>query len=217
MTRAWLFDLDGTLVDRDAASGRWFGDLLARRPELARGGEEEARRRFAELDLGGYDDRARFCREVLLAFPGIAPSPAQLWHDFTSGLAEWARAEDGAMGLLSRLSLRHRVAVVTNGRSRLQRRKLEVAGLGRWPAFVSEELGLEKPDPRLFAAVATSLGVEPAACTFVGDDPERDVAGAAAAGMHTCWVSRGRAWSRTDLVPERVVERVGALVAGVDP
>ncbi|HLO03159.1 MAG TPA: HAD hydrolase-like protein, partial [Symbiobacteriaceae bacterium] len=36
----------------------------------------------------------------------------------------------------------------------------------------------------------TQLGVQPAACVMVGDNPERDVAGAMAAGMAAVWVSR---------------------------
>ncbi len=55
---------------------------------------------------------------------------------------------------------------------------------------VSEAIGFQKPDPRAFRRLADELGVEPTACLFVGDDAERDVAGARSAGMQTALVDR---------------------------
>lgn len=46
-------------------------------------------------------------------------------------------------------------------------------------------MGLRKPDPAIFRRAADELSVIPEACLFVGDDPERDVLGAAAVGMRT--------------------------------
>ena len=43
--------------------------------------------------------------------------------------------------------------------------------------------GCEKPDPQLFWAALSDLGVSAAASVYVGDDRERDLAGARAAGM----------------------------------
>lgn len=40
----------------------------------------------------------------------------------------------------------------------------------RW-GFVSCELGFRKPDARFFEAITTELGVEPASCVFVDDQP----------------------------------------------
>lgn len=37
---------------------------------------------------------------------------------------------------------------------------------------ISEVLGCRKPDPRMYAAGSGLLGLEPAACLFVDDDPE---------------------------------------------
>lgn len=48
---------------------------------------------------------------------------------------------------------------------------------------VSAEVGLEKPDPAIFALTCRRLGLEPGECLFVDDDPA-NVAGARRAGLH---------------------------------
>ena len=55
-------------------------------------------------------------------------------------------------------------------------------------------VGVAKPDPRPFEVALERLGIEPALCVHVGDDPLTDVAGAEAAGMPALLVDRsGRA------------------------
>jgi HAD superfamily hydrolase (TIGR01509 family) len=64
-------------------------------------------------------------------------------------------------------------------------RDVEAAtGLSRWLewSFVSCELGLRKPDPRVYREVVQRLAVEAERCVFV-DDRERNVAAAREAGM----------------------------------
>jgi putative hydrolase of the HAD superfamily len=60
--------------------------------------------------------------------------------------------------------------------------------------FLSSEVGAEKPDPRLFSAALERVGRAPAETLHVGDDPVRDIYGAARLGLATCWVSAGRSW-----------------------
>ena len=49
--------------------------------------------------------------------------------------------------------------------------------------ITSREVGLAKPDSRMYELVANKLGVEPMECLYV-DDQERHAAGARDAGMH---------------------------------
>ena len=69
----------------------------------------------------------------------------------------------------------------------------------------SDSLGVEKPDPAFFAAIAAALGVPPHAVAYVGDRVDNDVRPAAAAGMHAVFLRRGPwAWIQAgrDPVPE---------------
>jgi putative hydrolase of the HAD superfamily len=69
---------------------------------------------------------------------------------------------------------------------------------------ISDDLGLEKPDPRIFAHAVEVTGADPARCTMVGDRLDYDVRAAKAAGMRAVWVLRGEAPSAP--TPEQLAE-----------
>jgi putative hydrolase of the HAD superfamily len=58
---------------------------------------------------------------------------------------------------------------------------------------VSDDLGLQKPDPALFVHALKTAEVEPARAVMVGDRLDYDVRPAKEAGMRTIWVLRGEA------------------------
>jgi putative hydrolase of the HAD superfamily len=58
---------------------------------------------------------------------------------------------------------------------------------------VSDDLGLHKPDPALFARTLEIAGVVPARTVMVGDRLDYDMIPAKATGMRTVWVLRGEA------------------------
>jgi putative hydrolase of the HAD superfamily len=88
----------------------------------------------------------------------------------------------------------YRLGVIANQPSAV-REALERDGI--LPAFdvwvVSEDLGVDKPDPRIFAHAVAVAGVEPEACAMVGDRLDYDLRPARAAGMRAVWVLRGEA------------------------
>lgn len=97
----------------------------------------------------------------------------------------WSRRADDAAEILETLRGRgYRMAVVSNADGRV-RGLLEATGLTALLEFVvdSAEVGVEKPDPRIFHAATDRLGLAPAACAYVGDIYEVDVVGAARAGL----------------------------------
>ncbi len=66
---------------------------------------------------------------------------------------------------------------------------------------ISEEIGLRTPRPEIFEAVLGGLGTAAEETLHVGDNLNADVAGAAALGMPTAWLTR-----RVP-EPERVLEK----------
>ena len=87
----------------------------------------------------------------------------------------------------------HRLGLVTNGASCLQREKLEGAGLaGCFDAVVvSGDIGIGKPDAAPYARALELLGARPEDATMVGDSLANDVDGALAAGLRAVWLNRG--------------------------
>jgi putative hydrolase of the HAD superfamily len=107
----------------------------------------------------------------------------------------WSRRADDAFETLETLVERgYRAAVVSNADGRV-RGLLEAAGLAALLEFVvdSAEVGVEKPDPRIFHAATGRLELPPAACAYVGDIYEIDVVGAARAGLSGILVGDGPA------------------------
>ena len=113
---------------------------------------------------------------------------------------------DDALPALRRLAARWPLLAVSNGNADLER-----IGLARW--FVggvnAQQVGIGKPDARIFQAAASRLELEPAELLHVGDDPRLDAQAALDAGLHAAWVTRDdpieparapRCWRGPDLL-----------------
>jgi HAD superfamily hydrolase (TIGR01549 family) len=88
------------------------------------------------------------------------------------------------------------LALITNGPVDTQREKLAATGLDRIfeVVLVSGEVGVAKPDERIFELALRALGVEPRVAWHVGDSMVSDVAGAHRAGLGAgVWLNRGAA------------------------
>lgn len=115
---------------------------------------------------------------------------------------------------LERMARRVPLAALSNGNACLRR-------VGLMPLFRfqlgAREHGAAKPDPGIFHAACARLGVSPQQVLHVGDDVEMDVAGAARAGLRTCWINReGRAWTHTEIVPDLHFPDLAALADWLD-
>jgi putative hydrolase of the HAD superfamily len=87
------------------------------------------------------------------------------------------RGDGYAMGLVSNVSLL----------PHLMRADLDRLGIGQYLAgsVFSSEVGVRKPDPRIFREGLSRIGAEPEHTAFVGDRLYDDVSGAQAVGMRT--------------------------------
>lgn len=101
----------------------------------------------------------------------------------------------GVPDTLDLLAGRYRLGLVSDAQWVFTEPELELAGLARYfpvPVRVlSSRLGVKKPDPRLFVEVLRRLRVDPEEAVYVGDNPERDLAGARGVGMR-CVLFRAR-------------------------
>ncbi len=108
-----------------------------------------------------------------------------------------------------------RLGLVTNGGSEMQRGKIERFGLV--PYFdcilIEGEFGAGKPDERVFLHTLEQLGASTSDTWMVGDDLQRDIAGAQALGMFTIWVDwRGGGLPESSPIhPDRIVRSVADL------
>ena len=98
----------------------------------------------------------------------------------------------GALELL--VALRERgikLGLVTNGFAETHREKLAILDLEEAfdEIFIADEVGMVKPDPRLFRLACERLGASPESSAMVGDRYDRDIRGAHEVGLYTVWLN----------------------------
>ncbi len=97
-------------------------------------------------------------------------------------------------------------AVISNSNG-TARSILESVGLARYLDFVidSSEVGVEKPDPRIFALALERARVGAEDAVYIGDLYSIDVLGARAAGLDAVLLDPGACWGSRDCLAARDV------------
>ena len=132
---------------------------------------------------------------------GTSPQLVELWNTTRMGaLARYPETES----VLEHWSARLPLALVTNGASRLQRAKLAMTDLEAYSTavIVSEDVGVGKPDPAPFRAALDVLQLTPGDVVMVGNDVDRDIAGARNAYIRPIHVDRNGASATTGVVAD---------------
>ena len=201
MYRAILFDLDDTLFSLRGCTRQALEQVVldaGLSPALpadcaatyatissgywaARGGE--AAPQYSREDVLRLSWRD-FLREHELDASDAAKLAARFWREFCRATA----LNPGAEAVLQRLALDYRLGMISNGYSDSQRGRLRAAGLIEVfdPLLISEEVGVAKPDARIFELALTRLGMPPAAVLYVGDSISHDREGCLRAGIDFC-------------------------------
>jgi len=79
------------------------------------------------------------------------------------------------------------VVLLTNGITVIQKKRLAASPLKDWVqgVVISQEVGVSKPDPRIFEIALG--GLDPRDALMIGDGITSDVMGANNAGVDVCW------------------------------
>lgn len=115
--------------------------------------------------------------------------PEELNDAFMNAMAEICAPLPGAVSLVNALHGKVKMGIITNGFTSLQQIRLERTGLrDRFDLLViSEEVGVAKPDPRIFDYALEQAGSpDRSRVLMVGDTAESDILGGINAGLSTC-------------------------------
>jgi len=196
--RAVLFDIDDTLYATTAFAER--ARRAAVEAMVAAGLDVEPEAAYAELrqvvrefssNYGHHFDKLvlRLSDRIREGVhPGIVvASGVRAYH----ATKEHLHPFPDAVRCLDRLARTELLrGVVTNGLTVKQAEKLVRLGLEKsfspGAIFISEEIGVAKPHPKIFLIACESLGVRPVEALYVGDHPVKDVDPAHEAGLKTC-------------------------------
>jgi putative hydrolase of the HAD superfamily len=191
MIEAVLFDLDGTLYDRDLLVQTLIGEQFdAFCNELGNIDRSSFIRRVLQLDAHGFGDKVELYRSVEAEWVLSRELSDRLHSDFWSRYIRHCKVSEDTRATLEQLR-RHKIklGVITNGTTQWQQQKLD--SLGITPLFdtvlISEAEGLRKPNRAIFERALERLSVRAGDAMFVGDNPEADVAGSRTAGLIPVW------------------------------
>ena len=163
-----------------------FADLLRAVDEelrvdtIDRGVELSTLDRFAALAtrLG--------CRDVLAMAQALTEAHMGILHDAVT-------VPSHHESILTALAVDYSLALCSNfSHAETARAVLRAARFDEHltAVVISDDVGIRKPRGEIFEAVATSCGFAPNEILHVGDKLRADVAGAAAVGMRTVWLTR---------------------------
>ena len=215
--RLVVFDLDDTLLDHRAAERAALADVHRMHAEhighheLAHVQETYSRcnvplwRDFGRGEITSADLKRLRAERTVAALECTLP-PETFTRDYLDRYATHWRWAEGAQDAYRTIAEAYPVGILTNGFSEQQRGKLaRLPEIEERAAFViiSEEVGVMKPDPRLFehvrqrAAEALADDVDAGELLYVGDSYHSDVLGGTGAGWPVAWI-RGDAGRAPD-------------------
>lgn len=195
------FDLDDTLLDHRAAERAALADCHIRFAEHFDGhdlaevqttyhaGNVPLWRRYAAGEID-RDDVQRLRFEALVEAFELEIDPRVLGDTYLTCYGERWQWIDGAESAFHAIADHYPVGLLTNGFADQQRGKL-----ARFPALhersqavvISEEVGVMKPHPQIFAHAAEQASTKPEEILYVGDSLHSDVEGGQAAGWQVAW------------------------------
>lgn len=208
MIKAILFDLDDTLLDNkpERFLPPYFQALSAYVAHLVPPARLVAALQQATgVVLADHDSRrtnADVFWEAFVPLIGmpratIEPITIQFYEDRFNDLARFAAPRAAARPVVqAAFDHGYRVVIATNPlfprraiEHRLAWANVPVTDFSYDLVTTYENMHTTKPQPAYYHEIAACLGLAPAECLMVGDDPLRDVAPAQAVGMPVFWVN----------------------------
>ncbi len=219
--RLILFDADGTLFDyekaEDTALEAALTDKAYRREEhrdIYRVINQELWELFEKGEIQASELRVERFRRFLRV-TGIPGDPVSISRQYLKYLAEGAYLYQGVEILLQELKRRYKIGLVTNGLKEVQRSRFAKTPIPQYMSciIVSDEVGVQKPDPSIFLMALKEAGeTDPKATLVVGDSLTSDIQGGWNAGMDTCWFNQEGKKNTSSIVPTYEIRELKELL-----
>ena len=124
----------------------------------------------------------------------VAALAEQLSEDFLNMTTARFSLLEGAEELVRYLAQKYPLTVVTNGFVEVQYEKFDKSGLRDCFAHIvlSEEVGCQKPNPRIFEEALRMNGLQAEDVVMIGDSWNSDIQGAINAGIDQIWIRKSQ-------------------------
>ena len=171
----WVFfDLGSTLLDERGAICRRIRETIK--------GSDITYQMFRDAMLEAFRENRDGYREAVKRF-SLQKTP---WHP------EEERIYPGVSDLLECLGGKYSLGIIANQALGVEERLRDFRILEHFDlVLASAEVGLSKPDPRIFQLALDRAGCQAEQSVMAGDRLDNDIVPAKALGMKTVWVRQG--------------------------
>lgn len=191
MIQAVIFDLDGTLLNRDASLRKFIDGQYERLNEwVGYIPKDKYISRFIELDCRGYVWKDKVYQQLVCEFTITGINWTDLLQDYITQFKKSCVPFPHLIKMLEELRSKNLIlGMITNGKGHFQIDNIRALGIEKYfeTLLVSEWEGIKKPDPQLFKRAMDQLNVLPNESIYVGDHPEYDIKAAQNVGMKAIW------------------------------
>ena len=216
-----LFDADGTLFDFDKAETFALQSALL---ELSLPYSEIILKEYKQINASlwllleqgkttqGHLRNKRF--KLLHKHFDFAGDPTKTCDAFIKHLSQAVFFLPGAQQLLEDLHKDYALYLVTNGITQVQKSRFALSGMSAYfkDMFISEELGISKPDRKYFDIVFKNAAItDLRRVLIVGDSLTSDIKGGNNAGLATCWYNPSAKSNTTDSVCDYEIAQLDEL------
>lgn len=220
--KAILLDLDDTLYDHLLSARTGLAALATKFPRLESVPFSELENRYSKalehfhllLMNGSMNQREVRVARMQQLFGSFDIELGQerayeRYTEFRAGYDSVCRLVPGALELLAELKQGNwQLACVTNNLVAEQLPKLDRLGIHHFfdQIVISEEVGVSKPDRKIFDVTSDRLSVSLGDCLMIGDSLTSDIAGANSVGIPCIWLDRYPQKSRTPPTGVHVIQ-----------
>lgn len=201
MIKGILFDLDGTLLNREESVRSFIQDQYKRyKPYLGGVTEETYCSRFIELDNNGYTWKDRVYEKLVEEYQ-LPVTSVELLDDYLLHFRKHCKSFAGMLEMLEALKARgYQLGMITNGRTSFQLSNIRALGIEAYfdTIVISEEEEVKKPESTIFQRALERMDIKAHEAIFVGDHLINDVKGAKDIGMRAVWKKREEETEKTE-------------------
>ena len=186
--KAVFFDLDGTLLNREAtllafciAQHQKFSLPLIK---------EKYVKRVVEIDANGYVKKEKVYAQIAKEYDLSSEIESALFEDYMENFQEFCVPFEGLIETLTRLKqLQYKLGLITNGRHNGQHASIKALSIESFfhVVLISESQGIAKPDVAIFERALEMINVKANEACYVGDHPINDIEAARKVGLMTIW------------------------------
>ena len=202
MHHNFLFDLDQTLLDFHASEYRALGIVLRANglsfsDKIYQAFKAYNKSLWLELEKGNISRAELFTKRFLDVFSrceGDASGldPLEVNDEFIRTMSVNGVLMDGALEFVRKLRKNipdARIYIASNGATVNAKGRIASTGLDRYidGLFISEDMGVTKPDPAFFEICLDRIGEPGSSCIMIGDSLSSDMLGAKNASLDSVW------------------------------